>query len=293
MFTQRRMNAGVIRTRILAPDYAKIVILAPELTRVPVSMRFAACDSESHAVLLHKMQQLRGRVYADDGAIHSSQLTADGAHCQPVDGRSWHVLSVEEDGSVSGCVRFLQHNSTVRFGQLWVSDAAIARSNYWGRKVRAAVEDEVSRARKSGLAYTEVGGWAVTPEKRCRIQALRVALTGYALGQLIGGTLGISTVTVRNHSSEILRRIGGASLSCGNEEIPTYFDPYYGCHMELLRFDSRAPSPKFLPLIHNLRAELQNAPVICAENVTQPSVERESLAALVFGSRRLELALAS
>jgi hypothetical protein len=91
---------------------------------------------------------------------------------------------------------------------------------------------------------------------------LSVALSAFALGQLLGGCLGISTATARHHSSSILRRIGGRSLCAGETVLPPYYDTQYGCMMEVLRFDSRAPSFRFVDRIQELQARLAGSPVI-------------------------------
>jgi hypothetical protein len=69
-------------------------------------------------------------------------------------------------------------------------------------------------------------------------------------------------VTTRHHSSSILRRLGGASLVDGEEEIPPYYDPDYGCEMELLTFDSTKPNPRYADWIHDCHHVLSNLVVI-------------------------------
>jgi hypothetical protein len=67
---------------------------------------------------------------------------------------------------------------------------------------------------------------------------------------------------VRHGSSSILRKIGGTSFEYFGEQLPSYNDPAYGCEMELLRFDWRNPNPRFLHLVHEVEAELKQAPII-------------------------------
>jgi hypothetical protein len=92
--------------------------------------------------------------------------------------------------------------------------------------------------------------------------ALRIALAAYALAESLGGCIGITTATCRNRSSSILRRIGGRSLEAGGVEIPPYYDPFYRCDMEILRFDSAAPNPKFTSLFARMQDEITQAQVI-------------------------------
>ncbi|MGH9631672.1 MAG: hypothetical protein ACRD7E_25480 [Bryobacteraceae bacterium] len=209
------------------------------------------------------MQKLRGRLYLQDGAIEREDLTRDGRHSQSVDEDSWHLLTLDPQGRVSGCARYRQHENPVTFRRLGIVDSALAQCDRWGRKLRNAVENEISSARKRDLNYAEVGGWALAHELRCTTEALRSALGTYALAQLLGGSLGISTVTVRNHSSSILRRIGGRSLEVEGHELPDYYDPKYKCQMEMLRFDSGAPNSKYRNWIDEIRSHLLTVPVIC------------------------------
>ena len=61
----------------------------------------------------------------------------------------------------------------------------------------------------------------------------------------------------------VLRRIGGRSLVADGESIPKYYDPEYKCDMEMLRFDSRQPNPKYQTLLKGIRASLLSTPIIC------------------------------
>src|SRR4030095_11318489 len=46
--------------------------------------------------------------------------------------------------------------------------------------------------------------------------------------------------------------------------LPSYFDPNYGCEMELLRFDSNAPNPKYQARIDDILSRFFELPVVCA-----------------------------
>jgi hypothetical protein len=125
-----------------------------------------------------------------------------------------------------------------------------------------AINLELARARTDGMGYAEVGGWAVAEEGRCTSEGLLLALAAYSLGRMLGGSLGMTTATVRHSSSTILRRLGGSPLEADGEMVKPYFDPRYQCWMELLRFDSRRPSPKYVDLIELLKEKLTDVLVI-------------------------------
>jgi hypothetical protein len=214
-------------------------------------------DLTSHLRLLAGAQKLRGEIYLRDGAISPTDLTDDGRYVQQVDGESWHLLIVNDQDKIKGCMRYRTHPSDVLFSALEVSHCSILQSEY-GPRVRRAVQSDIDRACRLGFSYIEVGGWAISEEIRCTTEVLRMVLMIYAFGQLTGGAYGLSTVTTRHHSSSILRRLGGASLVDGDEEIPPYYDPVYGCEMELLTFDSTKPNPRYAVWIHNCHDVLSN-----------------------------------
>jgi hypothetical protein len=72
----------------------------------------------------------------------------------------------------------------------------------------------------------------------------------------------MSTATRRHCSSSILRRMGGQPLKCDGIPIPAYYDPQYGCEMEILRFRSWNPNPRFMLWVEEMRHSLQYIPVI-------------------------------
>ena len=79
--------------------------------------------------------------------------------------------------------------------------------------------------------------------------------------------MGISTVTRRHCSASILRRIGGRSLKFAGLELPPYDDPQFKCEMEVLRFYSWAPNPRYKVWIEEIRQELGAIPVLANESV--------------------------
>lgn len=244
----------------------ELVLLAPAAAVVPSGFRDVAVDPSRHAALLHSLRRLRGRAYLRDGAISSAQLTADGQHVQAVDDTSWHVVSYHADGRAMACARFRVHDETTRPESLGVWSSALARST-WAGHFRAALEDEISQARGRNLVYAEVGGWAVAEEWRRTTQAATTALSTYALAENLGGCIGITMATVRNCSSRILRKLGGRSLERAGQPIPAYFDPQYGCEMEILRFDSSAPGRRYGWHVEQLAKRLRTIPVVCERHM--------------------------
>jgi hypothetical protein len=121
-------------------------------------------------------------------------------------------------------------------------------------------------ARDLDVPCVELGGWALDEEIRGTTEALRIALAAYALWELMGSAVCISTATHRNCSASILRRIGGRKLAHEGRELPTYFDPKYNCDMELLRFYSWSPNPRFAIWISQLKEEIRQMPIFAADS---------------------------
>ncbi len=233
--------------------------------------------------LVAEMQELRGSVYLAEGAIQEWQLT-EGRHQMAADTKSWHVLLLDEDQRVCGCARYHEYRDTVPFRQLGVAKSALARAGQWRTPLQRAVEAEIQLASRLRFPFVELGGWALSEEVRATSDALRMALLTYGLSQALGGAVGISTATRRNCSSSILRRMGGQSLESAGSEIPAYYDPHYGCEMELLRFYSWAPNPQYAGWIEDAREDLRSVPVL-ASPVGQPFRVAPAIVAAAGGVR--------
>ncbi len=246
----------------------RLALLAPSSyeTEVSVSPWDVRVDPDTHSSLMAELQRLRGRVYLGDGAIQRTQVTSDGRHWQPVDEKSWHVLALSE-GRVIGCARYQEHPNTVSFERLGVRRSSLGSCAEWRGRLKAAVDSELGLARREDLNYAEVGGWAIAEDYRGSREALRIALATYGLAQLLGGCIGITTATARHGSAAILCRLGGNPLEAEGETLPVYFDPQYGCDMEILRFDSRMPAPKYRSWVNELRDCLWTAPIIAREPI--------------------------
>lgn len=253
--------------RSIAALQGRLLVVAPGPVHADAPFRNVIADPAKRWATLRNVQRLRGGIYLKDGALQPQQLCADGRHSTVEDERSWHLLFLNRQRRVSACVWYLDQGPTPSFHQLRMRSTWLNHPDTWRSRLLAAVESELDRARQHGLAYAEVGGWAVAPEGRCTSEGLLLALGAYSLGRLLGGALGMTTATVRHASSSILRRLGGSSLEVDNTIIPPYFDSNYGCMMELLRFDSRHPNPKYAPLIDQLCKKLIEVPVLASTYV--------------------------
>jgi len=258
-------------------DQLRYLLLAPSASSGAGGLRPTREDSHLYNAYLRTAQKFRGDIYLKDGAIQQWQLDPDGRYRMPGDEDSWHLLLVLARQKVVGCTRFLMHPNTVSFDRLTFRNAPLAKDRSWGAKVRYAFETELRVARAEGMSYVELGGWAIAEEWRNTRAALKILLAAYAWAGLMGGCLCACTATVRHGSSSILRKIGGGTLEYRGEQLPAYSDPAYGCQMELLRFDSRYPNPKFSPLVREVQSQLADSLVLTGGKYADPSSPRESV----------------
>ena len=239
----------------------RLVLLAPPFASIPSHFRNVTVDSRRHRRHVQELQRLRGGIYLQDGAVRREQLSPDGLHQTPEDLKSWHLLMFREQRQLSSCAWYLNHEEA-RFDQLRVRNCPLRDEEEWRAPVSRAVESELALARREGVGYAEVGGWAISTESRCSSEGVLVALATYSLSRVLGGALVMTTATVRHCSSAILKRLGGEPLGYDGIPLPSYFDARYGCQMELLRFDSRRPSPKYEAQVALLEDKLANVAVI-------------------------------
>lgn len=213
-------------------------------------------DHECHARFLKQAQILRGQVYVQGAFLGPDELS-DGRHHAAGDQQSWHLLLLDSRDNVCGCIRFRQHRNSIGYAHLTVSHSAIARCSQWGESLRSGIEEQLALARHRELSFVEIGGWALAESARGSSEAARMALATFALSQLIGGAVGIATA--REHcAAPILRKIGGQSLN----SLPPFHEPTYRCTIEILRFYSWDPNPRFEHWIDELKDELQTATVV-------------------------------
>src|SRR5437016_1619475 len=114
-----------------SPDSRKFVLLAPPESAVPTFFKRARTDPNRYDSLLTEMQRLRGRLYLQDGAIEPGELN-NGRHQLDIDQGSWHLLVMDKEGRVSGCMRYSEYSNEASFSELSVSHSALAHCAEWG-----------------------------------------------------------------------------------------------------------------------------------------------------------------
>ena len=256
---------------------APTVLLAPPQANLSEAFQSVKVDCLQHELFVTEVQRLRGRVYLNDGAIESSQLSTDGRFVHPHDETSWQLLVTDSNGQVSGCLRY-RLADLAPFDDLDLAQSALAYSDKWRGRLQKAVETQRADARRRQIRFAELGGWALAEDMRGSRLASGMALTVFALGQLLGGALATTTATTRHRSSTILKKVGGTGLVADGLELPPYYDPQCKCEMEILRFDAHRPNPKYKVWVEECRKHLANLTVICADFV-YPALKSLGMAA--------------
>jgi hypothetical protein len=269
--------------RNLSTVDSRIVLVAPSEQSVSGFFDNVRVDTESYDSIVGDIQRFRGGIYLQDGAIQQKQLTADGRHETPEDSKAWHMLLMNEQ-KISACALYHEHKNTIEPEELRVRHCPLAVHADWASTLWKAVSGELARARREQLEFAELAGWAVAPEVRRTSGPLTMALAVYGFSRRHGGALGMTTATFRHCSAVILQRLGGSRFEVDGTTLPPYYDPRYDCMMEMLRFDSRHPNPKYVGLIDQLRDKLTQVQVI-----TRPA---RTLAATPFQAFQTDPALA-
>ncbi len=258
--------------RSIAALAEDLLVLAPPHAPIPLAMNNVKVAPRQHAAVLREMQRMRGSIYLHEGNVARERLTPDGRHQTQEDEHAWHLLMTDRHGGVGACVLYLEHEPDVSFHDLRIRHCPMTNDADWGPRLQRAVTLEIARAQQEGLAYSEIGGLAIQPERRGTPDGVMLTLATYALGRLRGGALGVTTANVAHSCSSFLRRLGGAPLEYSGQTIPPYFDARYNTEIELLRFDSRSPCTKYASLIDAIMKQLARVSVIAA---TMPSVAPE------------------
>src|ERR1700733_7849290 len=145
----RRFTLVIALLSTIVTRPRQFVLLAPNDSNV-LAFRNVAVDPYRHDELLAEAQRLRGKAYLDMGALDASQLSEDGRHIHAVDDQSWHLRTLDGDGHVMACLRYLVHPRSVPFSELTIAHSALAQSTKWGQRLRRAVEEELRQARGRG-----------------------------------------------------------------------------------------------------------------------------------------------
>ena len=246
----------------------KLTLLTPVLNQTPNAHQGLRAHPVKYAQLLRDIQTMRGEVYREYEPI-AAQLLGDGRHYDPLDEKSWHIVLHTPTGYILGSSRYRVIED--RFEDLAVSHSALASSPEYGPLLKTAVQHHIGQAISSGVRYGEAGMWALRPEARCSTAAVTIALATFAVAKALGGGLGITTATTRHGSSAILQRLGGSTFP----DLPSYYEPKYGCVIEILHFDSADLDARYQLRMERVEKELARCDIICATSYEENCPARD------------------
>ena len=266
----------------------RLVLLPPPDEAVPETLRRLTVNASQRSELLHDIQRLRGRIYVQDGAVQTCELTEDGRHETQEDEKSWHLVMLDrQSGQPSACLWYLEHRHATSIRDLRIHKSPPATDPTQRDAVIDSVANQIAQARAEGIPYSEVGGWATERFDRCSPDGLMLILATYSLSRIVsGGALGVTTATIRHSSAAILKRIGLSYFPVGKSRVPPYFDPRYQCQMELLRFDTRAANPRFESHIDQLCEQLYDARVVASTLNVKPAARPAAALEPAVATRR-------
>jgi hypothetical protein len=235
-------------------------VIAPQSGKLSATFANVCPDAALHAALIDEIQRLRGRIYLADGAIPTDALDERGRHWTSVDRESWHLILLDGAG-VCGCMRLTLHPSGGQRSDLKLREV-IARLGEGADRYAGALKAFLANAHRVGRGLIEVGGWAVAAGTRNSTRGVILALASWSLAQVLGGCLATSVAARRNQSADMLRRMGAFPLADERGPLPGFFDPYHGCELELLGFDSYHPAAEYESTVLEIREFFRNAFVV-------------------------------
>ncbi|MEZ4698616.1 MAG: GNAT family N-acyltransferase, partial [Rhodothermales bacterium] len=217
----------------------------------------ASCPLDiEHRAVIDQVQRFRGRIYVDDGALPPDALDRFGRHYSDFDDSCHHLLVVDDQDAVEGCVRirFYRNAPQPEDLHLWksVADApqTFAADGSPATFRRDVISAHIDRAFDQRGSLIEIGGFAVDERIRRSGKAIVLAAGCWSITRALVPSLGVALVTSRHGFNRILKRLGGFELGCGNGDVDgngngngdasrdsdihplSFFDRRYGCNVD-------------------------------------------------------------
>ena len=136
--------------RSVATIDRRLVLLAPPQRNAGDIFPRLTFDGSLHRLIMDEIQRLRGGIYLADGAVRSSELTADGRHETLEDEKSWHLVMLDRQGRVSSCAWCMEHEDPTSIEQLRVRHCPLNGAHPLRHRLQTAVTRELARARQAG-----------------------------------------------------------------------------------------------------------------------------------------------
>lgn len=241
-----------------------LCLLAPDPELIPRNFANVLEDTHLHTTLLDSVQQLRGKVYVADGAIPTASLDEQGRHYVASDRDCWHAVMRDGYGNIRAAIRMaihFHHKGKVGLDDLQANQLVRRMHPSVGHRFGAALMEFIGDA-QTAPCFFETGGWVIDDGARKQTVAPVTVASVYALSRAVGGARGVGSATTRHESATILKRFGGFEIPCGKAEtLAPFFDPSYGCDMQILGFASDRVSAVFEPTVRDIMHAFDAMPV--------------------------------
>ena len=252
--------------RGLKPE--SFMLLAPS-SQVSQQYCSVVTDDSQYDCWLRRVQILRGEMYLKDDAISQKHLT-DGQFVSRWDSRSWHIIAREGE-TVCATMRITLHQELVRTEELAIAQSGLLGGPH-GDRARQAILNFQESCRTAGEVFAEVGGWAADSSRRGNRRNAALLLSCWPVTRSVGRVNVLSIVTSRNHSIDILNRMGARPLSDLHGALPPYYDPLYRCEIHLANLANWRLHSDFEEAAQELQELLYDAPVfVRAGNALEPN----------------------
>lgn len=166
----------------------------------------------------------------------------------PHDAGSWCILAVTDEDEVAGALSARLFCGEVVEDYLYdpvlvASCPEPLRGDY--RTAIAAVRDE---CRRHGAVFGELSNWSVTEAWRASAVSPGLLHAITAFSRNFEPHCGVTLANCESGARAMLKKMGGVSFrDHAGGELPPFFHPDYQAHLELLKMNAAAYTPKFRP----------------------------------------------
>ncbi len=235
------------------------LLLAPANARIPNVFSRVEENKQAHETWLKQAQQLRGRVYLEDGAITQDDLDNTGRHISRHDECSWHFLVLDAEEHLRGVMRC----------QFWYPQQKLPEISEMHlypllERMKQPTREQYQNSIKAFIAaqqtkncFFEVAGLAVESSSQGITVGSMLGVSGYSIANLKDSGTAIAAATNRHNASRLFHKLGGF----GFENLTPFFDSRYGCEMEFIGFNSLEPAPAIKEMITIVEEKLCAAQV--------------------------------
>ncbi|MEY4530425.1 MAG: hypothetical protein RLZZ156_1146 [Deinococcota bacterium] len=243
------------------------LLLAPANARIPKVFSRVEENVQAHETWRTKLQQLRGKVFLEDGAIKESHLDEQGRHISKLDINSWHFLVMSPEEQIRGVMRT----------QIWYYDdrlPELCELNLYGllermqdlelrQKFTTALNNTMHQP-NDNTCFMEVSALAVDAASQGFTIGSMLGISGYSIGNIVDAYVAFGAGTDRHHTARFYHKLGGISFrDSSNPEVvlPPFFDTGYNCQMDIMAFFKDQPTPAIKEMITIVEEKLCAAQV--------------------------------